>query len=129
MIKSAEDLAHIGADGSLVLPSGPCSAWPKERNAAAPEARKIYRPTNGYQSIGNATTVKATAGEMVAGLAKNVAGAVIHGRVSQVERDQRYETCKHCPELIVDSNRCAQCGCFMTAKTWFKAAKCPLGKW
>jgi hypothetical protein len=129
MIKSAEDLAHIGTDGSMVLPSGPCSAWPKERNNAAPETRRIYRSVDGGRSTQHATAVKASAGDMVAGLAKNVAGAFVHGKVSQVQRDERYETCKHCPELIPDSNRCAQCGCFMVAKTWIKAATCPLGKW
>jgi len=27
------------------------------------------------------------------------------------------------------TKNCKQCGCFMTIKTKYEAAKCPLGKW
>ena len=41
----------------------------------------------------------------------------------------RYEICLQCPELTKISKQCKKCGCFMTAKTKYEAAKCPIGKW
>lgn len=129
MIKSIDDLAHVAEDGTKILPSGPCSAWPRSRNMATAETKTIYRSVTTGQPIEHATKVKATAAQMAVGIAKTAAGAVLHGRTSQIERDTRYEKCRHCPELIQNSGRCAQCGCLMPAKTWIKNAKCPLGKW
>lgn len=44
-------------------------------------------------------------------------------------RDERYEICKGCPELIKLTRTCKKCGCFMSMKTWLKEADCPIGKW
>jgi hypothetical protein len=44
-------------------------------------------------------------------------------------RESRWNICNNCDELFKLTNNCKQCGCFMTAKTWLKSAKCPLGKW
>lgn len=43
--------------------------------------------------------------------------------------DKRYEICKSCPEFFNPTKQCKKCGCFMTAKTKYEAAKCPIGKW
>jgi hypothetical protein len=42
--------------------------------------------------------------------------------------EERMSICQACPELLPTKN-CKQCGCFMTIKTKYEAAKCPLGKW
>lgn len=42
--------------------------------------------------------------------------------------NQRLDVCKTC-EKFTASQTCAQCGCFMPAKTKALKAKCPLGKW
>ena len=129
MIRGVEDLAYIREDGTIIMPSGPCSAWPMGRNVVAHDFREKYISVSQGGHRRQATEVKASAGQMIAGFAKTAAGAVVHGRTSQMERDTRYQMCQHCPEYIKNSDRCAQCGCFMPAKTWIKAAKCPVGKW
>jgi len=43
--------------------------------------------------------------------------------------ESRIKTCLECPELIKLTTQCKKCGCFMSVKTKFEAAKCPIGKW
>jgi hypothetical protein len=43
--------------------------------------------------------------------------------------EERFFTCKSCPELIKLTTQCKKCGCFMAAKTKLKQATCPIGKW
>ena len=109
-------------------PQGPVSAWPQDRNdALISQARDRGRA--GRQS---ATKVNASAGKMAAGLLKTAGQALRHGKVSEVIRNERYETCKACPAFMEDSKRCSECGCFMEAKTWVGGnpdALCPLKKW
>jgi hypothetical protein len=50
-------------------------------------------------------------------------------KVEQEVADRRLDICKSCPELVKITQQCKKCGCFMTAKTKYEAAKCPLGKW
>ena len=76
--------------------------------------------------------VKASMGQMAAGLLKTGAQAVRNGRVSSEIREQRYDTCKACPAFLENSKRCSECGCFMEAKTWIGGDPkklCPLKKW
>jgi len=78
------------------------------------------------------TKVKASVLGMAKGLARNLGTAVTQGKVSQEIRDQRMATCEACPSLIEKTKRCAECGCFMTAKTWLAGDPnllCPLKKW
>ncbi len=42
---------------------------------------------------------------------------------------KRLEICEKCPSLIKSSRRCAECGCFVSAKTQFQFEECPLEKW
>lgn len=42
---------------------------------------------------------------------------------------ERLAICEKCPSLIKQSKRCAECGCFVSAKTQFEFEECPLGKW
>lgn len=129
MIKSVEDLAHIDKDGSVVYPLGPCSAWPQARNVIAPGAEINYRKYDESRPVIKHQKVKATAAQMVSSLMSTAKQAITTGNLSQVERDIRFETCKHCPSFIPDGERCAECGCFMSAKTYIRGAECPLGKW
>ena len=103
-------------------PTGPCSAWPEERNIALIEAVKPKQ----------ATKVTATAGQMAKGLLRTAGAAITSGRVSKEVRDARYKTCQNCPLFLKDSKRCSDCGCFMEAKTWVngnKAVLCPKDRW
>ena len=47
----------------------------------------------------------------------------------QLTADERMAICKTCPSFMQRSKRCLVCGCWMTAKTRLKFAKCPVGKW
>jgi len=108
-------------------PTGPVSAWPKERNEELMKSQD-----SGKRSVTHVREVKASPGKMARGLLKTAAAAVTQGRVSKEIRDERYETCKECPFFVEKSKRCSDCGCFMEAKTWIKADKamlCPKDKW
>ena len=103
-----------------VYPTGPCSAWPKERN----EALVAPIPGPGAKMPGM--------GKMAKGLARTAAQAVRHGKVSQQVREERYDICKGCPFFDHNSKRCKDCGCFMEAKTWVGGNPdylCPQKKW
>jgi len=113
-----------------VYPSGPVSAWPQERNRDLHAA--VSNRVDKELAKGRATKVKAGAGKMVGGLLKTAGQAMRHGKVSEVIRNERYETCKACPAFIEGSKRCSECGCFMEAKTWVGGDPnmlCPLKKW
>ena len=43
--------------------------------------------------------------------------------------ENRMEICFECERYNSKSKHCKECGCFMPAKSIFKAMKCPLGKW
>ena len=47
--------------------------------------------------------------------------------VSPTTRNARFLVCQSCP--LMRANRCAACGCNVTAKTVFAAESCPLGYW
>jgi hypothetical protein len=114
-----EELKSGGA-----YPTGPVSAWPKERNDALHTA-------NG-SSPTHTTKVKASAGKMAAGLLNSAGQALRHGKVSSEIREERYDTCKACPAFVKGSKRCSDCGCFMEAKTWVGGDPdqlCPQKKW
>lgn len=49
--------------------------------------------------------------------------------LSEEQKNERYQICLSCPELIKVTTQCKKCGCFMAVKTKLEAAKCPLGKW
>ena len=105
-----------------VYPSGPCSAWPEERNKALLESSKPKQ----------ATKVTASMGKMAKGLIRTAGTAIVSGRVPKEVRDARYKICQNCPLFIKDSKRCSDCGCFMEAKTWVngdKAVLCPKDRW
>ena len=113
---------ELSCDG--VAPSGPVSAWPKDRHDVL--IQSLGKPTK------HTTTVKASAGKMAAGLLKTAGQALMHGKVSEEIRNERYETCKACPFFVEDSKRCSECGCFMEAKTWVGGEPntlCPKQKW
>ena len=129
-----------------VYPTGPCSAWPQDRNQEL--VKRLTLQGKWEYEVGgervtpeqvtenkrkkHATEVKVGLGEMAKGLANTAKQALVHGRVEQEIRDERYEMCKACPAFIEDSKRCSECGCFMEAKTWIGGdpeVLCPLKKW
>lgn len=111
---------ELKTDG--VYPSGPVSAWPRDRHMELMKAAGQKHETK----------VKAGVGKMAQGLIKTAGQALRHGKVSAEIREERYNTCKACPAFIEDSKRCSECGCFMEAKTWTGGNPdnlCPLKKW
>jgi len=137
MINSAYDLSYYNEeDGTLIGPSGPCSAWPKDRNKAAggmttvwhpPEDPMVQAVTEGAREKANKP--KVNLGQMASNLVKTSIQAVSTGKADKGLRDKRYAMCLECPHFIEQSKRCSECGCFMEAKTWIKGASCPVGKW
>ena len=109
-----------------VLPSGPVSAWPQERNNNLLEAQAEKKSSR------LAKKVKATAGQMTRGAIRNAQQATVNGLVSKKVREARYDTCKSCPFFIKESKRCSECGCFMEAKSWINGdpdVLCPKKLW
>jgi len=49
--------------------------------------------------------------------------------VSDEVRNSRYSICKSCPEFLVLTTQCKQCGCLMKIKSGMSKAECPIGKW
>lgn len=126
MALTAADLAYVNEDGSLVYPTGPCCAWPEERNDkfVFPSEEEIKARIAAKEQ-----KVKASLGDMAKGIVKTTIQAVKKGKLNQEDRDKRYQTCINCPSFIRESKRCSECGCFMEMKTWIAGAMCPLGKW
>jgi hypothetical protein len=127
VINSIEDLRSGGA-----LPTGPCSAWPKERNIAGMALQAAKNKYAKRSEPAHDTEVKTNIGQMAKGFIQTAKQAVVSGKVSREIRQERYETCKACPHFIEESKRCSECGCFMEAKTWVAGPPkmlCPKDKW
>jgi len=131
-----------------VAPTGPVSAWPRDRHEALMTGFSLHAPPgtttsytigskgdvdlNMHSSVEHATKVSVGLGAMAKGLAKVAGQAITHGKVSEEVRNERYDTCKNCPFFIEESKRCSECGCFMEAKTWIGGNPnmlCPKQKW
>lgn len=108
-----------------VYPSGPVSAWPKERHdsltaSAGSSPRRVEASS------------KPSLKRMAKGLMRTGGQAIRHGKVPGEIREERYDTCKACPFFDAASKRCTDCGCFMEAKTWVGGDPnmlCPQKKW
>ena len=61
-------------------------------------------------------------------IAKNAAQGVDQSVPEEVY-EMRLNTCKNCPKLIKITGNCAECGCFVSAKSKYRQEACPLGKW
>ena len=121
-------LEELSCDG--IRPMGPVSAWPRDRHdelIIATHAIHKSKPAGRHE-----TKVNAGLGQMAKGLARNVGQVIVHDKISEEIRNERYETCKSCQFFIEDSKRCSECGCFMEAKTWIGGDPdqlCPKQKW
>lgn len=136
MINSIEDLRSAG-----VLPTGPVSAWPKERNVAGPKMQEPEPPQRmpkrskripSPEPVEHDTKVTAGVGQMAAGVVQNALRAVRSGKVPDYVREERLATCKTCPHYIEKSKRCSACGCYLPAKSWINHDPdelCPKQKW
>ena len=123
---SPEDLMSGGT-----LPTGPVSAWPKERHdklmaqARAAEIHSGIKPVPENQP-------KPGLRKMASGLVKSGKQALVNGRVTSAVKEERIATCEQCPSFNKGSRRCNECGCFMDAKSWIGGdpdTLCPLKKW
>jgi hypothetical protein len=115
---------EFSCDG--VMPSGPVSAWPKERHEQMME--RFKQTPSPFASKQEKPGIKA----MAKTLAQTTRQAIRHGKVSSKVREERYKTCKSCPFFDAASKRCNDCGCFMEAKTWVGGDPdmlCPQKKW
>ena len=50
-------------------------------------------------------------------------------KLSESDRNDRFDTCKSCEHLYEPTSTCKKCGCFMAVKTYLPSAQCPMGKW
>ena len=50
-------------------------------------------------------------------------------QATEEEAKVRMDICLSCPELLSITKQCKKCGCFMSLKTKFKLAECPIKKW
>lgn len=50
-------------------------------------------------------------------------------KISEDERNKRYDICKSCDQLFEPTSTCKLCLCFMAVKTYLPAASCPMNKW
>lgn len=126
---SIEDFRSGGA-----LPQGPVSAWPKDRNDELEQLarQEMASRFKNLPTEERATKVKAGLTKQAGGLFKNAKALVKGGTVSKEIRNERYNMCKACPAFVESSKRCADCGCFMEAKSWINDSPknlCPRKKW
>ena len=61
-------------------------------------------------------------------IAKNAAKGVDQSVPKEVA-EERLSICNSCPKLIKLTGNCAECGCFVSAKTKYRQEHCPLFKW
>lgn len=66
----------------------------------------------------------------------NTAWDIVYGfftgkglRVTRKVYHERLNICNGCEYFIQDTQRCAECGCFMKTKAKFKQAYCPVNNW
>lgn len=72
-------------------------------------------------------------------MAKNVLGSLGRAvksaatgqgvKVTQETAEARLAICRSCPFFRHADERCSKCGCYLAAKTYLRAEKCPVGKW
>lgn len=77
----------------------------------------------------NEPKIKASLAKMASSFVETGLQAIKSGKVDKDMRNSRYAKCLTCPSFISNTKRCAECGCFMEAKTWIAAAHCPIGQW
>lgn len=66
-------------------------------------------------------------------LAEKAKDRVISGehnlKLSEDDRNIRYDICKSCEHFYHPTTTCKKCGCFMVIKTYLSFSECPVGKW
>lgn len=108
---------------------------------ASARAGMVPRTGQPFRLVGRASGANVApplpnVGRMVANVvreAANVGRSALAGRVvaeNSVQRD-RHEVCRanRCGLYRATDDRCAACGCFLRAKVWLAAARCPRGYW
>ena len=65
---------------------------------------------------------------MAQNLGKTIKDIAVDPRWATAEEKKiRLDICKSCE--YISGVRCSKCGCFLQAKTKFKASRCPINKW
>lgn len=49
--------------------------------------------------------------------------------ITEEEAQRRLAICRECEDFLPELEECRLCGCPMARKTWYRASKCPVGKW
>ena len=52
----------------------------------------------------------------------------VYAKRRDIAKD-RLDVCKTCDQYVEATTQCKECWCFMSAKTLWPTADCPLGKW
>jgi hypothetical protein len=50
-------------------------------------------------------------------------------KLSEEERNTRYNICQQCEWLWKPTGSCKKCGCFVAVKTYLPNESCPIKKW
>ena len=50
-------------------------------------------------------------------------------KLTEEQRNVRYDICKSCEWFFTPTSTCKKCGCFMAMKTYMPSKSCPIGKW
>lgn len=50
-------------------------------------------------------------------------------KLSEEERNKRYDICKTCEHFNEKTTQCKICNCIMSVKTYLGQSSCPLKKW
>jgi hypothetical protein len=103
-----------------IIQKPPTAPAPSRIEIRGPEPVPIPMPPVSEQLINLKDTVKG----VIQGKLKGQ-----HTFASREEKEARLEVCNGCDLFNKERQRCSKCGCYMKAKSQFKASKCPLGKW
>lgn len=129
MFNGIEDFAYVNEDGSLVMPSGPCSIWPQERGQLSPEILKKIADGRINAKFTQEAKLEPGLAEMAKGAAGSLFDLAVSGVASKELQEERYQACTRCPFFIKKTKQCSKCGCVMPFKVKVKDAVCPVGIW
>lgn len=70
-----------------------------------------------------------TLAEKTSALAKKAEEEFEHLKLTEDQRNARYDICKACDKFNETTTQCNVCHCFMAMKTYLPYSSCPLKKW
>lgn len=97
--------------------------------AATREGDTIDLPQDAYERLALKWRIPGLA-EMMGNVAKAALAFAANPEIrTSDEVTAALTTCVKCPFLVEAGFRCGKCGCFLEAKAWAKAWKCPDNRW